>query len=154
VPRISPRTVLVTTAALVAVLATAGSVLAAREARPAHRPAAPPVPAEVLPPAAAFRPGTCRTIAEPVLAIARLHPTLATATTVSPTDRTRLAGEQRKLIAARAAAEPDLGTPLDGLVTSIGFVRLRADTHSYDPALWHEADARRRAVQQLCAGRR
>jgi hypothetical protein len=141
------RTVLVVTAVLVAVLATAGSVLAWRS------PAAGPRP-EPLPAAAEFRTGTCRAIADPVLAIARMHPALATAEAVSRTDRARLADEQRKLIAARGTAEPDLRGQLDGLVTAIGFVRLRADSHSYDSAVWREADVRRRAVQQICVGAR
>jgi hypothetical protein len=147
------RIILAITAVLVAVLATAGSVLAFRN-DPNLRDDRPARPAEVLPSAAAFRAGTCRTIADPVLAIARMDRSLAAADTVSQEDRARLAAEQQRLIAARAAAEPDLGGALDRLVTSIGFVRLRADSHSYDGAVWHEADARRRAVQQVCVGGR
>ncbi|HEY0360566.1 MAG TPA: hypothetical protein VGD11_18450 [Mycobacteriales bacterium] len=144
-PRMSRRTVMVMTAVLVAVLATAGSVLARRSSADEPR-------REVLPATADFRAGTCRAIAGPVLAIATMHRTLATATTLSLADRGRLADEQHKLIAASATAEPDLRGPLDGLVTSIGFVRLRSDSHSYDPAVWREADARRHVVQRICVG--
>jgi hypothetical protein len=147
VPRMSRRTVMVTTAVLVAVLATAGSVLAWRSSADEPR-------REALPAADEFRAGTCRAIAGPVLAIARMHRTLATAEELTPSDRTHLAGEQQKLIAARATAEPDLRAPLDRLVSSIGFVRLRSDSHSYDAAVWREADGRRRAVQQICVGAR
>ena len=142
-PRIPRRAALVTVAVLVAALATAGSVRAWRTSAAQTR-------AEALPTAAEFRTGTCRAIADPMLAIARMDRTLAGANTVSPADRARLADEQRRLIAARATAEPDLGGPLDGLVSSIGFVRLRSDSHSYDPAVWHAADARRHAVQRIC----
>jgi hypothetical protein len=138
---------MVTAAVLVASLATAGSVRAWRASAGEPR-------QEALPAAAAFRTGTCHVIAEPVLAVARMNPTLATATTVSSADRTRLAGEQRKLIAARAKAEPDVRGALDGLVSAIGYVRLRADSHSYDSAVWREADARRHAVQRICVGAR
>lgn len=139
------RAVMAVIAVAVAGLATAGSVLARNSA------GAPP---EALPAAAAFRIGTCRVIAGPVLAIARLDRTLGTADAVSAADRATLADEQRKLIAARPAAEPGLRGALDGLVTAIGFVRLRVDSHSYDGGVWREADARRRTVQQLCVGAR
>ncbi|HEV7755091.1 MAG TPA: hypothetical protein VGO94_04450 [Mycobacteriales bacterium] len=140
------RAVMAVIAVAVAGLATAGSVLA--------RNSADAPPEEALPAAAAFRIGTCRVIAGPVLAIARLDRTLGTADAVSPADRATLADEQRKLIAARPAAEPGLRGALDGLVTAIGFVRLRVDSHSYDGGVWREADARRRTVQQLCVGAR
>lgn len=137
------RTAIVVIAVAVAGLATTGSLLARNHPGP---------PPEALPAAAAFRPGTCRVLAEPVLAIARLDRTLATADAALPAGRATLADEQRKLIAARPMTEPGLRGPLDALVTSIGFVRLRADSHSYAPAVWREADTRRRVVQQLCVG--
>jgi hypothetical protein len=111
---------------------------------------APSPPPEAIPAAAAFRPGACRAIAEPVRALAGLDRSLASATAVPAADRDRIATEQRRLLAARSAAEADLGPPLDDLITSIGYVRLRSDTHSYDAAVWTEADHHRRAVQRLC----
>jgi hypothetical protein len=124
-------------AILVAVLATAGSVLAHRRA------------AEPLPDPAEFRAGTCRSIAEPVLALARLDQHLHTAGKIPGADRRRLTAAQQRLRAAHGA-DPVLAGPLRDLVTSIGFVRLRSDTSTYDTAVWREADTRRRAVQRLC----
>ena len=132
---------MVTTAVAVAALATLGSVLAARAARPGG---------EVLPEPTAFRAGTCRTIAEPLLAVARLEPALAGAREVPAADLGRVAAAQKRLLAAHPRAEADVAVPLRDLVTALGYVRLRSDSRSYDPAVWREADLRRRAVQGLC----
>jgi hypothetical protein len=129
-------------AILVAVLATAGSVLAYRGA------------AEPLPDPAEFRAGTCRTIAEPLLALARLDRELDAAREVPAADQRRIAAAQKRLIAARDAADSDLARPLRQLINSIGYVRLRSDTSSYDTGVWRSSDDRRRAVQRLCLAHR
>jgi hypothetical protein len=122
-------------AIVVAVLATTGSVLAfaARDTEP-------------LPEPEAFRPGTCRTVAGAVLTLARLDRTLHDATALRATDRRRVEDTQKVLRAVPA----DPAVPLRDLVTALGYVRLRADTGTYSPAVWREADARRRAVQRAC----
>ncbi|HEY0486699.1 MAG TPA: hypothetical protein VGD72_10665 [Mycobacteriales bacterium] len=132
----SRRTVVVTIALVVAALATAGS-------GPAHRRAS-----ERLPDPSAFRPGTCRTVAGPVLTLARLDRTLRDAPALPSADRGRITDAQRQLLGA--PADPALAGPLRDLVTAVGYVRLRADTGSYSAAVWRDADARRRAVQRAC----
>jgi hypothetical protein len=129
-------------AVLVVGLVVVGSALAF-----GGRPSAPP---EAVPPATAFRPGACRAIAAPVVALARLDRTLASARSISAADRGLITTEQRRLRTARPSAEPDLGPPLDDLITSIGYVRLRSDTHSYDRRVWATADDHRRVVQRIC----
>jgi hypothetical protein len=137
-----PRTVIAACAVLIVGLVSVGGALAAR-GRPSP-------PAEAVPPAAAFRPGACQAIAGPVRALAYLDRTLASAKTVPAGDRDRLTAEQHRLRAAQRSAERDLGRPLDDLITSIGYVRLRSDTHSYDRTVWATADDHRRVVQRVC----
>jgi hypothetical protein len=131
---VSRRTAMAVITILVAVLATAGSVVAYRRA------------ADPLPEPAAFRPGTCRSVAGAVLTLARLDRTLRDATALRAADHRRVDGAQEELRAAPA----DQAVPLRDLVTALGYVRLRADTGTYSPAVWREADARRRAVQRAC----
>lgn len=137
------RAVIAVWAVVVLGIVVTGAAFGTTRGRPS--PAAEPVPAVT-----AFRPGGCRTIAEPVRALAGLDRSLAGATAVPAADRAHLAVEQKRLIAARPSVEPDLGTPLDDLITSIGYVRLRSDTHSYDAEVWAVADGHRRAVQRIC----
>jgi hypothetical protein len=131
---VSRRLVLVV--ALGAVLATTGSLVAVRLA------------ADTLPDPTAFRPGTCRALAEPVLALARLDRDLDTATTVPTAVRGRIGRLQRQLTGA--PADPSLDGAVRGLVTALGYVRLRSDTGTYDTGVWRKADDRRQALQRVC----
>jgi hypothetical protein len=104
--------------------------------------------AEEMPKADEFRAGTCRQAAEPVLALARIAERNDGADGVSMSDRQELATHQKTLKAIKPEAE--LATPLTELITAIGFVRIRLDGKSYDPALLRDLDAARRAVQSRC----
>jgi len=104
--------------------------------------------AEEMPKADEFRAGTCRQAAEPVLALARIAERNDGANGVSMSDRQELATHQKTLKAIKPEAE--LATPLTELITAIGFVRIRLDGKSYDPALLRDLDAARRAVQSRC----
>jgi hypothetical protein len=105
---------------------------------------------ERLPDPNAFRPGSCRSVAEPVIALARMDPHLRSARTVSASQRAELSHQQKVLQAARAGAEPTVADSLDHLVDAIGWIRLRSDTGTYDPRLWRDVNDRRHDLQRTC----
>jgi len=108
---------------------------------------------EKLPAAADFRPGLCRSGAEPILELARIAARNDGARTVSAKDRTALGDRQRELLALGAdpaSADAALRAPLTDLTTAIGFVRIRLDGKTYEPMLLRDMDAARRALQSRC----
>jgi hypothetical protein len=118
---------------------------------------------EKLPAAADFRPGLCRSGAEPILELARIAARNDGARTVSAKDRTALGDRQRELLALgadpasadpasadAASADTALRAPLTDLTTAIGFVRIRLDGKTYEPMLLRDMDAARRALQSRC----
>jgi hypothetical protein len=133
----TPRA-LVTTLAALLVLGTA----ACSDAEP-RRP-------EKLPTAAEFMAGTCRSAAEPVLELARLAARNDGAKSLSQPDRATLATRQRELLALILSADTTLASQLTALTTAIGFVRLRSDSQTYEPALLAGLNTARRTVQATC----
>ncbi|GAB1692546.1 hypothetical protein [Krasilnikovia sp. M28-CT-15] len=107
-------------------------------------------PAPELPPPGAFRPGTCRTIAEPVLSLARLAHRAEDRPTVPATDRAELAKAQNVLVSARSGAAKDLADALDGLVVAIGYARLRVDSGTFEPSYLRDVDTARQKLQAAC----
>jgi hypothetical protein len=100
------------------------------------------------PAASAFTDGTCRAAAPDVLAIGRMASGLGDK--VSPEARTSLREAQSRLSSLAEAAEPSYKPALDALVVSTGFVRLRADGNTYEPALGKQLMADYRAVVKAC----
>ncbi len=137
----TPRA-LVTTLAALFVLGTA----ACSDAEASNRP-------EKLPAAADFMAGSCRSAAEPVLELARIAGRNDGAASLSQPDRATLATPQRELLALTPTADAALRPRLTALTTAIGFVRLRSDSKTYEPALLAEMDIARRAVQASCVGK-
>ena len=116
----------------------------------ADPPAAAPAPAERLPAATDFRAGPCRALAEPVLGLARLAHRNAGEDELAKADRAELSRHQDELGAVDIKVEPALAPAVTSLVTAIGFVRLRVDSHSYQPVLLRDLDEARRSVQRTC----
>ena len=134
----TPRA-LVTTLAALLVLGTA----ACSNAEAARKP-------EKLPAAADFQPGPCRAAAQSVLEIAKIAARNDGAKSLSQPDRATLANRQRELLVLTPTADATLGPRLTALTTAIGFVRLRSDSKTYEPALLTDLNTARRAVQSTC----
>ncbi|RZU53649.1 hypothetical protein EV385_5580 [Krasilnikovia cinnamomea] len=107
-------------------------------------------PAPELPPPGAFRPGTCRTVAEPVLSLARLAYRAKDRPTVPAPDRAELARVQTVLVSARSGAPEDLADALDGVVVAIGYARLRVDSGTFQPSYLRDLDTARQRLQAAC----
>jgi len=110
------------------------------------------LPLEDLPAASAFKAGACQSTAQDVLGLAKLARKIVSAESVSAADRTELRTRQAKIAEARANADEQLAKPLQDLVTSIGWVRIRFNGQTYDPKIVGQMDQTRRAYQQLCVG--
>jgi hypothetical protein len=95
-----------------------------------------------------FHTGTCYDAAPTVLAVGDLAIRLKGATQMSTVDRTTLAAGQKELRALRTSAELD--QPVKDLVVAIGFVRLRVDSHSYEPSLMDGVLAAEQQVVKRC----
>ena len=84
------------------------------------------------PPAASeFRAGTCRDLAEPVLATGRAAEALE-GEAAAPERVAELATEQALLFAALETADADVRPALQDLVTRVGGLRIQVDTRQYD----------------------
>ena len=110
------------------------------------------LPPEDLPAASAFKGGTCQATANDVLGMAALARKIATAEKVDAKDRAELRDRQRRIAEARSGADEQLAKPLQDLVTSIGWVRIRFNGQTYDPKIVRQMDQTRRAYQALCVG--
>jgi hypothetical protein len=95
-----------------------------------------------------FHTGTCYDAAPTVLAVGDLAIRLHGATAVSTVDRTTLNAGQKELRTLRTSAE--LEQPVKDLVVAIGFVRLRVDSHSYQPNLMDDVLAAEQQVVRRC----
>jgi hypothetical protein len=132
--------------ALAVLLAVTGPAAACSGAHPDSK------PREKLPAATAFHAGSCRDSAADVLAVAELAVRYEGKKTIPSADRKKLAQHQDKLAAQAKTAADALKKPLGDLVTSIGFVRLRYASRSYDPKVLAQMDDARKTVQKACVG--
>jgi hypothetical protein len=109
-----------------------------------------PNAAAAMPSVDSFSAGTCRSAAEHVIAIGEVAARLQGRTDVPAADRATLHANQEALrTMLPKVSDASLRTPLQALVTTVGWTRLRLDTQSYDPALLDavaKADADARAV--------
>jgi hypothetical protein len=102
------------------------------------------------PPVSAFVEGTCRVAAPDVLALGKAAAHLGKGTTIDAAAKTELKDAQAGLRELADGAEPAYKTALDRLVVSTGFVRIRADGNSYDPALGRQLMTDYANVLRLC----
>ena len=105
------------------------------------------------PAVSSFAEGTCTVAAPDVLAIGSAGARLGKKATVDSAVLTDLKDAQDGLRTITDGAEPAYKTVLQELVTSIGFVRIRADGNSYEPALGTELMSDYDAVLAACGAR-
>lgn len=110
------------------------------------------LPPENLPAASAFKAGTCQQTAQDVLGLANLARKIVVAESVSAADRGELRDRQARIAQFRGNADEQLQKPLQDLVTSVGYVRIRFNGQTYDPKIVRQMDQTRRAYQALCVG--
>ena len=110
-----------------------------------NTPAAAPMPA-----ASSFTAGACRNAADHVIALGEISGRLQGKTDIPMADRSALATHQEAIrTMLPKVTDTKVKTPLQTLVTTVGWTRLRLDLQSYDPALLDavaKADADTRAV--------
>ncbi len=133
---------------LTALALIAGSLAACTAANADESDLAP----EELPAASAFAAGTCASTAQDVLGLATLARKIASAESVDAKGRGELRDRQARIAQFRANAPEQLQKPLQDLVTSIGYVRIRFNGQTYDPKIVRQMDDTRRAYQKLCVG--
>jgi hypothetical protein len=113
------------------------------------RQAAPQEPRLSLPAVERFAPGACRAAADTVRSLARLtHSDDVTALTKQ--DRAELRRLQDRLVTVRPAAPEDVRQPLEGVIVSLGYLRLRLDSRTAEPQYLRDVEAARALLQQTC----
>ena len=80
-----------------------------------------------------FMEGPCRTVAGPILTIGREARKLGKDPSPPAEVRKRLEQAQSAVFAVQEGLPPTLSKPFSELVISVGLVRLRSDSNSYDP---------------------
>jgi hypothetical protein len=102
------------------------------------------------PPVSSFADGTCRVAAPDVLALGKAGAHLGKGRTIDAAAKTELKDAQDGLRTLAEGAEPAYKQAFEKLVVSTGFVRIRADGNSYDPALGRQLMADYDAVLKAC----
>ncbi|MFI7543476.1 hypothetical protein [Actinoplanes sp. NPDC049599] len=119
----------------------------------AQRPAAPPQPRLVLPAVDRFAPGACRDAAEAVRSLARLtHRDDVAALSVA--DRAELRRVQDRLVALGPAATPEVREPIEAVVLSLGYLRIRLDSRTAEPRYLRDVETARALLQKTCVSDR
>lgn len=95
----------------------------------------PTPPAPVQPPETAFAVGTCRDLAPDILSLGRDLRLLGESESPPQEVRDRIKTAQDALREVEAAPEPGVDVPLQELVVTLGFLRLRSDSGTYTPDL-------------------
>lgn len=107
-------------------------------------------PSFAQPRAAAFRTGACRDAAPAVLALGRDAHALSGGDVPDEALSARLKDNQNVLAAAQPGLSTDLQPSFSALVISVGVLRLRTDTNTYDAKLAATVLADYRAVVAAC----
>lgn len=105
--------------------------------------------AKAIPTVDAFSPGPCRALAPGLIDTLR-----AANRHAGSTDARAVAADLTPIQARLHALAPSAGAhraDVDGVTTAIGFVRLRADVHSYDPALLTDVRTATQALVTRCS---
>ncbi|MDT7570831.1 MAG: hypothetical protein QOE05_1005 [Actinomycetota bacterium] len=105
------------------------------------------------PPVSAFAEGTCRVAAPDVLALGQAGQRLGSSKKVDGAVLTDLRDAQAGLRTVTDGAEPAYKNVFSKLVASTGFVRIRADGNSYEPALGTQLMTDYDAVLKACGVR-
>ncbi|XVV13116.1 hypothetical protein ACQP2X_01815 [Actinoplanes sp. CA-131856] len=135
------RPLLVVAALTATVLLAAAAVIVRRVWPPGQR--------LVLPAVEQFTPGACRDAAGAVRSLARLtHGDDVTA--LSPADRAELRRAQDQLVALRPAAGPDVREPMEAVILSVGYLRLRLDSRTAEPSYLRDVETARAALEKTC----
>lgn len=98
----------------------------------------------------AFTAGACRDLAPPVLDLGRDLHQLADASEVPESLKQSLKDAQAKVRAGQPKADTALAPAVQELVTTVGYLRLAADTRSYQPQLAQQAGTAYDAVVAAC----
>ncbi|MCW2614580.1 MAG: hypothetical protein JWN08_1574 [Frankiales bacterium] len=132
---------------IASVLLTGCSSPSSSSSVPDASPSAAPLPAETD-----FAEGTCRVAAPDVLAVARALPRLGDGGEVAADVRDELRVAQDRVFALAETAEPEVKTALDGLVTDLAIVRIRADSNTYETPLGDGLREAYEDVVEVCTG--
>ena len=122
------------TTALLGLLLVLGCTSASDPAGPEASTSSAALAAPQAPPPGDFTAGTCRVLAPDVLALGALLPRLGEGGAVDQAVQDELRDTQGRVQAATGAAEPELKPALAALVESVGLVRIRAVSDSYERA--------------------
>ena len=113
------------------------------------RRASPPESRLVLPAVDRFAPGACRDAAEAVRSLARLtHGDDVAA--LSAADRTELRRAQDQLVTLRREATADVREPMEALILSLGYLRIRLDSRTAEPRYLRDVEAARTLLEKTC----
>ena len=141
------RRVIIVAAALTTAVALTGAVAAVL------RPTSPSEARRVSPAVDRFAPGACRDAAEAVRSLARLtHRDDVTALSVA--DRAELRRVQDRLVALGPGATAEVREPIEAVVLSLGYLRLRLDSRTAEPRYLRDVEAARTVLQQTCVSGR
>ena len=108
----------------------------------------PPQPRLVLTAVDRFAPGACRDAAEAVRSLARL--THDDAAALSVADRAELRRVQDRLVALRPAAAADVREPMEAVILTLGYLRIRLDSRTAEPRYLREVEAARALLEKTC----
>jgi hypothetical protein len=107
----------------------------------------------VLPAVERFAPGACRDAAESVRSLARLtHGDDVTA--LSLADRAELRRVQDRLSTLGPAATADVREPMEAVVLSLGYLRIRLDSKTAEPRYLRDVEAARALLEKTCVSAR
>ena len=116
------------------------------------RPASPPEPRLVLPAVDRFAPGVCRDAAEAVRSLARLtHDDVAA---LSVADRAELRRVQDRLVTLRPAASAEVREPMEAVILSLGYLRIRLDSRTAEPQYLRDVETARALLEKTCVSAR
>jgi hypothetical protein len=117
------------------------------------RPTSPPEPPLVLPAVDRFAPGACRDAADAVRSLTRLtHGDNVEA--LSAADRAELRRVQDRLVTLRPAATADVREPMEAVILSLGYLRIRLDSRTAEPRYLRDVEAARALLEKACLGAR
>ena len=119
----------------------------------ALRPAPPPEPRLVLPAVDRFAPGACRDAAEAVRSLARLTHRDDVAA-LSAADRAELRRVQDRLVTLRPIATADVREPMEAVILSLGYLRIRLDSRTAEPRYLRDVATARAVLEKTCVDAR
>jgi hypothetical protein len=138
---------------IVAAALTAAAVLIGAVALALRPTSTPPEPRLVLPAVDRFAPGACRDAAEAVRSLARLTHRDDVAA-LSAADRAELRRVQERLVTLRPVATADVREPMEAVILSLGYLRIRLDSRTAEPQYLRDVAAARDLLEKTCVSAR